>query len=150
MKKQIINAALAVSTILACDQTKRLQTPDQKESYATIAEQKGWLENYQKGKEVLQKLSELGRDVENKRDMAAYRGEKLAFVGIPAPPGGTDDLITDGGFYLRVLSKDGKDLHPRAKLWEVIVCGTVLQVLPRNKLIVIGVDREDWLVLETW
>jgi hypothetical protein len=73
----------------------------------------------------------------------------VAFVGGGAPPGGTNDLITEGGFYLRVVNKQGKDLRPHSVWWEVMVCGEILQVLPENKLIVLEVDEKDWVVLQT-
>jgi len=83
-------------------------------------------------------------------EISAYRGEKVAFVGSTAPPGGTNDLVTDDGYYLRLVTPTGKDLRPQATLWEVMVCGKILQVLPENKIIVIEVTEKDWKVLATW
>jgi hypothetical protein len=58
-------------------------------------------------------------------------------------------LVTEHGFYLRVVNKEGKDLRPHSVWWEVLVCGKILQVLPENKIIVIEVDESGWLVLQT-
>jgi hypothetical protein len=82
--------------------------------------------------------------------LAAHRGAKVAFAGAGAPPGGTNDVVTGEGFYIRVVNRDGKDLRPSAALWEVLVCGEVTQVLAENKIIVLCLDEKGWLVLRTW
>jgi hypothetical protein len=53
----------------------------------------------------------------------------------------SNDLITEGGFYLRVVNKNGKDLRPMAIWWEAFICGEVI--------IVIEVNEKDWIVLDT-
>jgi len=118
------------------------------EEHAEIAEQKGWLENYQRGNELLRKLLLLTREEQQKLDNAAHRGEKVAFVGTTAPPGGTDDLMTERGFYLRIVNPEGKDLAP-PNLCEAFVCGEVWQVYPENKIVVMSVRKKDWLILKS-
>jgi hypothetical protein len=74
-----------------------------------------------------------------------YRGEQVAFAGATAPPG-TEDLLTEGGFYLRVLYPKGKEPAPRNYIWhEIMVRGTILRVYPANSLIVIQVDEEQFI-----
>jgi hypothetical protein len=36
----------------------------------------------------------------------------------------------------------------QAVWWEVMACGKILQVLPKNKLIVIEIHDEDWAVIQ--
>ncbi len=122
---------------------------DAEKVYRQYAEGKGWLDNYNKGKEILLKLSHLGPEQQKKYDIAAYRGEQVVFVGGSAPPGATNDLVTEGGFYLRVVNPGGRDLRPPSAAWTVLVRGEVLQVLPQNKIIVIKVLRNDWDVIMT-
>lgn len=114
-----------------------------------VVKKKGWTENYKRGQEILHELSALGPKEKRKLPPTSYRDERVAFVGDAAPPGGTNDLVTDRGFYLRVVNKDGKDLRPHGITWIVVVCGKVWQVFPENKIIVIEVEEEDWEVLMT-
>ena len=118
--------------------------------YAKLLESHGWLENYKRGAKILQELSALDPNGREKLGIAAYRRERVAFVGGGAPPGGTNDVITESGFYLRVVNKKGVDLRPQSTLWEVLVCGEIWQVLPENRIIVLEVDEKDWIVLQTW
>src|SRR5262249_17835026 len=87
------------------------------------AQEQGWLQYYKRGGAILKKLSSLGPEDQKKLSSGAYRGERVAFVGGGAPPGGTNDLITGEGFYLRIVNKEGKDLRPHAVWWEILVCG---------------------------
>ena len=73
----------------------------------------------------------------------------MAFVGGVAPPGGSNDLLTSGGVYLRIVTHGNKDLRPQAVWWEVIVRGEIQQVLLENKIIVIEVAEKDWTILQT-
>ena len=66
-----------------------------------------------------------------------------------APPGATNDILTTDGYYLRIVTKGGKDLRPKSVWWEALVCGKVLQVLPENKIIVLEVAEKDWIVGDT-
>lgn len=114
-----------------------------------IAGKQGWLDNYRRGKEIIHKLSSLSRDDARKFDVTAYRGERVAFIGGGAPPGATNDLITNDGFYLRVVNPGNKDLRPHSVWFGAIICGQILQVLPENKIIVIEIIEKDWSVLDT-
>jgi hypothetical protein len=116
--------------------------------YRPVAEGKGWLDNYKRGHEILLELSRLSPEQQKKVDIAKYRGERIAVVGGSAPPGATNDLVTDGGFYLRVVNPKGKDLRPPSP-GTILIRGTILQVLPMNKIIVIKVSNKDWEVLMT-
>jgi hypothetical protein len=126
---------------------------DREEHYAGFAKWKGWREEYNKGKQLIRELKSLSTEQIKEYGVKAHRDEKLSFVGSGAPPGGTNDLILEGGYYLRVVNPEGeeaKDLRPHAAMWEVMLRGTVLQVLPENKIIVLEVGEKDWEVLETW
>jgi len=76
-----------------------------------------------------------------------YRGERVAFAGGAA--GALNDLITENGIFLRVVNPEGKDLRPHSVLWEVMICGKILNIYPKNKILVIEVMEKDWQVLQT-
>ncbi len=149
MKKSLLTAILVFVSNVGCGPTMDVRIPDDENRYMEIAKDQGWLESYKKGVEIRQKLAALRPQDQEKADIAIYRGERVAFVGGGAPPGSTNDLMTSGGFYLRVVNKEGKDLRPQSVVWEVLVCGNILQVLPANKIIVIEVAEKDWIVLAT-
>ncbi len=114
--------------------------------YRQVAKGKGWLASYNRGHEILSELLRLSPEQQKKMDIAAYRGERIAVVGGSAPPGATNDLVTDGGFYLRVVNPKGKDLHPPSP-GNVMIRGTIMQVFPQNKIIIIKVSNKDWDIL---
>jgi hypothetical protein len=149
MSKNIVTAALVLGFIVGCYPTDHTSPREEQKPFMKSVEEQGWLNHYKRGTDIIQKLSALGPESRTKTDVAAYRGERLAFVGAGAPPGATNDLITQGGFYLRVVTRSGKDLRPRSVWWEVLVCGEVLQVLPENKIIVLEAAEKDWIVLQT-
>ena len=109
-----------------------------------IAKQYDQVETYTIGQSILKELDETG-----KIDIKAYRGKRISLYGGTAIPGGTNDLQTDKGYYVRVVNKGNKDLRPRAVLWTVFVTGTISQVLKENKIIVLTIDDEDWHVVQT-
>jgi hypothetical protein len=151
---------MILGSVVGCVSTRAERRPDERSLggppsawgppwHQSTAEQHGWLRNYERGVEILRSLSALDRESAKRIEISAYRGERVAFAGGAAPPGGTNDLVTEGGFYLRVVNKGGKDLRPLAVSWEVLVFGEVLQVLPQNRIIVIEVNDEDWIILQT-
>ena len=90
----------------------------------------------------MRELSALSPEQRQKIKVGAYRGEKVAVVGIDAPPG-IGDRRTEDGLYLRVLYRKGKEPPVRDYIWsESMLRGTILQVLPENKIIVIEIDEE--------
>jgi hypothetical protein len=105
--------------------------------------------SFQRGQEIIGKLSALTKEETAKFDIGAYRGEVVTFIGGSAPPGGTNDLVMAGGYYLRIVNPQNKDLRPHSVWWEGEVTGTILQVLPKNKIIVIEVQEKDWVVRQT-
>lgn len=111
--------------------------------FEDVARARGWLTNYTRGREIIRELSALSPEQGHKLKFSAYRGEKVAFVGVDAPPG-VGDRYTESGFYLRVVYRKGKEppQHPPYKWSEMLLRGTILQVLPENKIIVIEVDEE--------
>src|SRR5260221_160749 len=93
---------------------------------------KEWEEAEMRGKVILDTLAHLSPEEAKKLDIAAFRGETVAFDGGAAPSGASNDLITGEGFYIRVLNASGKDLRPQSVAWEVEVRGHILQVLPEH------------------
>ena len=140
--------ALALLFLLCCSlhAADSTNTPSR---YEAMANEFGWTTNLNRGREISKKIASLTQDERKKLDISAYRGERVAFGGVAAPPGGSNDLLTSDGFYLRVVNRAGKDLRPPSFWWEVMVCGKISQVLPENKLIVIEVDEEDWKIIQT-
>lgn len=114
-----------------------------------LAKSFGWKTNLERGGEILKVLTALSAGEAKRLNIAAYGDERVAFSGGTAPPGGTNDLVTEKGYYLRVVNPAGKDLRPHAVWWPVIVCGKIQRVLLQNKIIVIEVDEKDWKVIET-
>ena len=102
-----------------------------------------------RGQEIVGKLSALSSKQVDDFDVTAFRDEIVEFVGGGAPPGATNDLLIEGGYYLRVVTPQNKDLRPHSVLWEVHVKGKILQVLPKHKIIVLQVQEKDWYVLQT-
>ena len=146
MRKTVVMVGLVLGAALGCGQPDGEGTTQEPDPYANTVERQGWRKNYERGTEILLEVAALSSESRNKLD--AYRGERVAFVGSGGVCG--NDLITAGGFYLRVVNKAGKDLRPQSILWEVLICGEIHLVLPENKLIVLEVDEKDWLVLQTW
>jgi len=150
MKKNLLTAAIVFYCVTGCGGTSTPATKGEPTRDEKLAEHQGWLENYNRGRAIVKELSvSRSEDPKKKTDIAAYRGERVAFVGAVAPSGGTNDLITEEGFYLRLVNKEGKDLRPHSCWWEVLVCGEIWQVLPENKIIVIEVAEKDWIILQT-
>jgi len=144
--------ARAVAIIFICVAGCRLVTEErlpQQNSYEAFADHYACLAKYKLGSTLIQELSALDSEGRKNLDIAAYRQEKVAFFGVGAPPGGSNDLITESGCYLRVISKEGKDFRPTAAWWEVLVIGEIQQVLPENKIIVIEVKEGDWILVQT-
>jgi hypothetical protein len=121
--------------------------PDNANRYQRIAEDHKWIQSYKEGKEIIEKLTSWNK--KEALDIGMYRDEEVTLVGVGAPPGSTNDLVTEKGFYLRVVTKKGKDLRPHSVWWEVMIHGKILQVLPENKIIVIEIKDEDWVIIQT-
>jgi hypothetical protein len=117
--------------------------------YDAMAKDFGWTTNLNRGREISKKIASLTLDERPKLAISAYRGERVAFVGVVASPGSSNDLLTSDGFYLRVVNRAGKDLRPHSVWWEVMVYGKISQVIAENKLIVIEVDEKDWKIIQT-
>ena len=135
--------------LLWCCSLRAADSTNAPSPYEAMAKSYGWSTNLSRGKEIVQELAALSPEGLEKVDITAYRGERVAFVGGGAPPGGSNDLVTEHGFYLRVVNKSGKDLRPHSVWWEVMICGKILQVLPKNKIIVIELDEKDWKIIQT-
>src|SRR5258706_13193233 len=84
-------------------------------------------ESLKRGRDIVEKLSALTPKQIHEFNATAYRDEMVEFVGGGAPPGATNDLLIDGGYYLRVVNSQNKDLRPHSVLWEVHVRGKILQ-----------------------
>lgn len=138
-----------IALLFLCCALQAADTTHAPDSYEPIAKGYGWLSNLKRGEDIVHKLAAMSSEELRKVEVTAYRGERVAFIGSGAPPGGTNDLLTEGGFYLRVLTPSGKDLRPQSVWWEVIVCGKILQILPKNKIIVIEIDEKDWKIIQT-
>jgi hypothetical protein len=110
-----------------------------------IAKQNDQVESFHDGLVILRELSE-----SDKVDIKAYRGKRISLLGSAAIPGGTNDLQTDGGYYIRVVNKGNKDLRPHSTFWTVFITGTVSQILKENKIIILTIDDENWRVVETF
>jgi hypothetical protein len=121
----------------------------QTESVMKAVDALGWKDEFKKGREIMRVLANLRAEKNKTDDVTAFRGTRVAFFGAAAPPGATTDLITEEGFYLRILIKHSKDLRPQATSWTVLVCGNVSQVLSQNRTIVIDAKEKDWVVLDT-
>jgi hypothetical protein len=127
---------------LSWSATAQIATTKTNDVYESIAVARGWVTNYMRGREIIRELSAVSPERREKPWTDKYRGEKVAFAGATAPPG-TEDLLTEGGFYLRVLYPKGKEAASRNYFWhEIMVNGTILRVYPANSLIVIQVDEE--------
>jgi len=156
MKTAVTSIALIVllggSVACVFDSTTNTtaETAGQKQdaAYASIAKSHGWETEYKRGAEILRSLTDAAK-ANRKVEIEAFRGEKVAFIGGGAPPGGSNDLLTSGGFYLRVINPQHKDLRPHSACWEVMVRGEVRQVLLDNKIIVIEVVEKVWMILQT-
>jgi hypothetical protein len=106
-------------------------------------------ERLKRGQEIVGTLSALNPKQADEFDVTSFGKEIVEFVGGGAPPGATNDLLIEGGYYLRVVNPQNKDLRPHSVLWEVHVRGKILHVFPKNKIIVIEVQEKDWNVLQT-
>ncbi len=140
MHKVLVTMARVLSWLMWCQPSGREDKPKEASPYAKILEEEGWLRYFKRGATIIDELSTVRPDGARKLDITAYRGERVAYVGGGAPPGSSNDLIMDNGFYLRIVNTQGKDLRPRSVLWEILVCGEVLQVFAENKLIVLELD----------
>jgi len=110
----------------------------------------GMRDELKRGREIIRELSALPPEQTEKYDVTAFRDAVVTFIGGTAPPAATNDLLIEGGYYLRVVNPRQKDLRPHAVAWEVVVKGKIMQVLPKHKIIVLEVQEKDWFVLQTF
>lgn len=132
---------LLVGLCCASCQTTHNLTESTAAGEVEVAKAFGWLTNYTRGQEIIRKLSALSPEQVRQVKFNAYRGEVVAFMTGDALPG-IGDKMTTGGFYLRLFYQKGKEPSLHYILPGSIVRGTILQVLPENKIIVIEVDEE--------
>jgi hypothetical protein len=137
-------ASIISTGALGCARTAR-----EDKGYLVVVEEHGWSDDFKRGEDIVRSLSTLSAEQKSNFDVAAFRGMHVAFGGVGAPPGATNDILTPDGFYLRIVNKQSKDLRPTSAWWTVLCHGEVLQVLPENKIIVIEVHPSDWIVLDT-
>ena len=149
MHMTAIIVAMSLARVLALVTNDPVPTTRPAESDANRVDEKRWQQGLQRGGEILHEISALTPEASKEFKVLAYRGESVAFRAVGAPPGSTNDLSTKDGFYLRVVTRHGKDLRPQAVWWEVLVFGKIQQVLPQNKIIVLEVNEEDWKVWQT-
>jgi hypothetical protein len=149
MSRYIVLVSISISVAIFSMYIYSADADDPNNRNLQLASNHGWLENYKRGDEILNKLTSLTPEEQKRFDVASYRNETVAFVGGGAPPGATNDLMTKYGFYLRVVNSESKDLRPHSVWWEVIVRGKIMQVLPGNKIIIIKVDENDWATIQT-
>jgi len=114
-----------------------------------IAKAYGFFPEFERGRALVRTLSALHSDNSRKFDPTDFVDHLVAFVGVGAEPGATNDLFIQGGYYLRVANPKNLDLRPHDIGWEVIIRGKILMVLPQNKLIIIEVDESSWKVIQT-
>jgi hypothetical protein len=136
---------LTVSAVMLLSSWSAVAQRDTNDAHAvfeSVAVARGWVTNYTRGREIIRELSALSPEQGRKLKVDAYRREKVAFVGVDAPPG-VGDRWTENGFYLRVIYRKGKEPPKRSYIWsESMLQGTILQVHATNKIIVIEVDEE--------
>ena len=118
------------------------------DAYQEIVAKEKWTKSFNNGRRILKEISD-NNQAKKKIDIAAFRGEKVSFVGGGAPPGATNDLLIEQGYYVRIITPDGKDLRPNSVWWEVLIQGEILQVYPEHKIIVLKIVPEDWKVIQT-
>lgn len=140
----VVMSTFPVAGVLAEDGEANKQIPGER-----AARELGWLSDLRRGAAVVAKLSDVKQNDSGKVNVSAYRGSTVALVGSCAPPGATNDLITEDGFYLRIVTVKTRDLRPHATWWKVMVRGRIMEVLPRNRIVVIELDGDGWFILET-
>jgi hypothetical protein len=151
LKFQIIwiAAFLAVALLCGCSIFEQSRSLSETNRYEDIVKRLGWQEYLKHGQEIIDILSPLSLKELARVEVSTYRGERVAFVGSAQMIGGPNDLVIGGGFHLRVITASAKNLRPECIWCEALVRGTILQVFPESKTIVIEVDERDWLALET-
>ena len=149
MKRTIIvSLAILLAGHVAFGETITNATESTTESTLRFVQHFGWAAEYRHGGEILKSLTAASKE-QQKLAIDAFRGEKVAFIGVGAPAGGSNDLLIPDGFYLRVITPGGEDLRPQSVWWEVLVQGVIQQVLLENKIIVIEVNKEGWQIRQT-
>ncbi len=138
---------LAILCGVSCRTPRSRVEAGAEERALLMAETRGWLTELKRGRAILQELSALsGAKLEN-TPIAAYGGQRVAFIGTGM---WEHDLFTVKGFYLRLLTPAGRDLRPQTGMWyEVLVRGRILGVLAKNRIIVIEVNENDWQLVQT-
>lgn len=76
-------------------------------------------------------------------------GKPVALYGGTAPPGGTADLVLDGGILLKIELDPPKDVRPHAAIWAAWVLGNVTGVDVKKKVIRIKAKPDDWQAMIT-
>jgi hypothetical protein len=150
MKRTIIvSLAILLAGQIAFGEIMTSATESSTDPNLRFVQHIGWEAEYRHGAEILEILADASKD-KKKLAIDIFRGEKVAFLGGVAPSGGSNDLLTSGGFYLRVVTPGGEDLRPLSAVWwEVLVKGVIQQVLLENKIIVIEVNKEGWQLRQT-
>ena len=58
-------------------------------------------------------------------------------------------MLENGYYVLIVIVPQEKDLRPTAVVWGVIFRGHILQILPKNRLLIVEVREKDYRVAAT-
>jgi len=149
MKRTIIvSLAILLASHVAFGETMTNATESTTDPTLRFVQHFGWVAEHSRGTEILKSLTAASKE-QQKLAIDAFRGEKVAFIGVGAPAGGSNDLLIPDGFYLRVITPGGEDLRPQSVWWEVLVQGVIQQVLLENKIIVIEVNKEGWQIRQT-
>ena len=104
--------------------------------------------NLKRGEEIMAEILEMSPG-EARLNSGKYRDEIVAISGFVAGTGGTNDLQTEQGIYVRVVNPQRKDLRPQAAWWSATVTGSIQVVIPENRIIVLEVEEEGWLQGQT-
>jgi hypothetical protein len=139
LKHLLLSGTLVAVLLTACSTTKQADSPGV--SYEKLAAGFGWSAEYSRGRKIIRELSSLSPAQASNLQVNGYHREEVAFLGIG--PTGVGDLLTEGGFYLRVVDAPGFTSNLKGGSWrEVLVKGVIGMVIPKNKIIILEVHDE--------
>jgi len=148
MKLAQLTALIFTLSIVATSADEAKDAVGRNEAYRELVAKEKWTKSFNNGQRILKEISAM-HQAKKKIDIAEYRGEKVSFIGGGAPPGVTNDLLIEQGYYVRIVTPDGKDLRPHSAWWEVLIQGEILQVFPEHKIIVLKIVHDGWKVIQT-
>ncbi len=120
-------------------------SPSIEELAESTASELGWSDDFHAGMKMISRLEKAASSCDATKATRPFIGRSMCFLGTSTSS--SHDLILEKGYYLRIVTSDGKVRRYPAIESAVLVRGRVLDVFVKNKVIVIKVLDGGWKLL---